>query len=101
MSALRPSWTRHRKSAANSSQTARSFAECFAKAMTKKQKKLLRRILIAAVLFLALFFVPDERSRLRLVLYLIPYFIIGYKVLWDALRNIRHKKEGKEENGCD
>lgn len=57
--------------------------------MTKKQKKLLRRILIAAVLFLALFFVPDERSRLRLVLYLIPYFIIGYKVLWDALRNIR------------
>ena len=58
--------------------------------MTRKQKKLLRRIIIAAVLFVALFFVPDSLpAGLRLGLYFVPYLIIGYKVLWTAVRNIR------------
>lgn len=59
--------------------------------MTKKQKNLLRRIILAAVLFVALFFVPSDLPLwLRLGLYLVPYLIIGYKVLWTAVRNIRN-----------
>lgn len=59
--------------------------------MTKKQKNLLRRIILAAVLFVALFFVPDSLPVwLRLGLYLVPYLIVGYKVLWTAARNIRN-----------
>ena len=59
--------------------------------MTKKQKNLLRRIILAAVLFVALFFVPDSLPAwLRLGLYLVPYLIVGYKVLWTAVRNIRN-----------
>ena len=59
--------------------------------MTKKQKNLLRRIILAAVLFVALFFVPDSLPAwLRLGLYLVPYLIVGYKVLWTAARNIRN-----------
>lgn len=59
--------------------------------MTKKQKKALRRILVAAVLFFALFFVPASAvwPWLRFVLYLVPYAIVGWDVLWKAVRNIR------------
>ena len=59
--------------------------------MTKKQKKALRRILVAAVLFFALFFVPASAGWpwLRFAFYLIPYAIVGWDVLWKAVRNIR------------
>ena len=62
------------------------------KYLTKKQKKMLRRIVIAAVVFAALFLLPERGfalSWLRAVLYLIPYTIVGWDVLWKALRNIR------------
>lgn len=48
--------------------------------MTKKQKKMLGRILISAVLFVVLR-VLSVPGLLGLVLYLIPYGIIGYDVL--------------------
>ena len=59
--------------------------------MTKKQKKTRRRIVTALVLFLALelaehlvsYSVP---SLIWPVLYLIPYGIIGWDVLWKAVR---------------
>lgn len=57
--------------------------------MTKKQKKTLKRIIISAVLFIALYFVPIT-GLLKLVLYLIPYFIIGYDVLRKAILNIKN-----------
>ncbi len=57
--------------------------------MTKKQKKMLARILIAGALLIAAHFVPLE-GLWRLPLYLIPYFIIGWDVLWKAIRNIAH-----------
>ena len=44
--------------------------------MTKKQKKVLYRIIAAAVLLVILHFVP-VKGILALVLYLIPYGIIG------------------------
>ena len=84
--------------------------------MTRKQKKTLRRIGIAAVLFFALFLIPERcilpgwlawlpfapgivdsagnpaflmPGWFRLVLYLVPYLIVGWDVLWKAARNIR------------
>ena len=57
--------------------------------MTKKQKKVLYRIIIAAILIIVLHFVPLE-GYLRFVLYLIPYFIIGYDILRKAVLGIAH-----------
>lgn len=58
--------------------------------MTKKQKKVFIRIIIAAVLVVALHFVPVENPYIRLVLFLIPYFIIGYDILKKAVLGIVH-----------
>ena len=63
--------------------------------MTKKQKKTRTRILTALVLFLALelaeHLAPDALPGLAWpVLYLIPYGIIGWDVLWRAIRNIKN-----------
>ena len=55
--------------------------------MTKKQKKMLWRILVSAVLFLALK-LADVTGWLGMALYLIPYALIGWDVLWRAVRNI-------------
>ncbi|MCM1188915.1 MAG: cadmium-translocating P-type ATPase [bacterium] len=57
--------------------------------MTKKQKKVLYRIIAAAVLMVVLYFVPVE-GYLRFVLYLIPYGIIGYDILRKAALGIVH-----------
>ena len=57
--------------------------------MTKKQKKVLYRIIIAAVLIVVLHFVPVE-GYLRFALYLIPYLIIGYDILRKAALGIAH-----------
>ncbi len=57
--------------------------------MTKKQKKILYRILIAAVLMVALHFVPVT-GYLRFALYLVPYLIIGYDILRKAVLGISH-----------
>ena len=57
--------------------------------MTKKQKKMLSRILLSAVLFLLLYTVPAQ-GVVRLLLYLIPYAVIGWDVLWRAVKNIRN-----------
>lgn len=57
--------------------------------MTKKQKKVLYRIIIAAVLMVALHFVPVE-GYLRFGLYLIPYLVIGYDILKKAALGIIH-----------
>ena len=57
--------------------------------MTKKQKKTLIRIIAAAVLLIAAALIP-VKGLWRLPLFLIPYFIIGWDVLWKAVRNIAH-----------
>ena len=49
--------------------------------MTKKQKKMLFRILLAAVLMLCLHFVPVT-GFVKFGLYLLPYLAVG----WDLLR---------------
>ena len=57
--------------------------------MTRKQKKMLGRILAAAVLYIGIGFVRAE-GWLRLGLYLLPYAVIGWDVLWRAVRNIKN-----------
>lgn len=57
--------------------------------MTKKQKIMLVRILIAALLLVGLNFVPAE-GWLRFVLYLIPYLVIGYDILLKSFKGIRN-----------
>ena len=59
--------------------------------MTKKQKKVLYRIIITVVLMLLLGVLPLQ-GLLRFVLYLIPYLIIGYDILRKAFKGIRNKQ---------
>ena len=64
--------------------------------MTKKQQKMLIRIIISAVLLLGLTvferFVSIDYAILRTALYLVPYFVIGYDILIDAVRGIINRQ---------
>ncbi len=57
--------------------------------MTKKQKKVFIRIIIAALLMVILHFVPVQGYG-RFALYLIPYLVIGYDILRKAALGIIH-----------
>ncbi len=59
--------------------------------MSKKQKKMLARILIAAMLMIALHFVPVE-GMARFILYLVPYLVIGYDILLKAFKGIKNRQ---------
>ena len=59
--------------------------------MNKKQKKLLLRIIIAAVLML-IFVITDPQGWLGFVLFLIAYLTIGYDILIKACKGIRNKQ---------
>lgn len=59
--------------------------------MNKKQKKMLIRILIAAVMMVVLDILPTT-GILRFVLYMIPYLIIGYDILRKAFRGILNRR---------
>lgn len=58
--------------------------------MSKKQKKMLARIIISFILFLAVVFIPINNKYLQLVAALIPFIIIGYDILLKSARNILH-----------
>ena len=57
--------------------------------MNKKQKKMLRRILLAALLLVLLSLLPVE-GWLRFGLFMIPYLLIGYDILWDAVKGVKN-----------
>ena len=57
--------------------------------MTRKQKKMLVRIVASAVLLIAAVLVPYQ-GLWRFALFLPAYFVIGWDVLWKAARNIAH-----------
>lgn len=63
--------------------------------MSKKQKKVLVRIIVALVL-LAGVILLDKLTLLpqwaMIVLYLVPYFVIGYDILWKALKGIKNRQ---------
>ena len=65
--------------------------------MTKKQKDMVKRILVTAVLYVAL--VAADHMKMisavftgwkMLFLYLIPYFVIGWDILYKAVRNMKN-----------
>ncbi len=65
--------------------------------MTRKQRKNLYRIIAAAVLLVAatladVFLLPSggKWEILKLAIYLVPYFVIGYDILWRSAVNISH-----------
>ncbi|MBR9938368.1 cadmium-translocating P-type ATPase [Oscillospiraceae bacterium Marseille-Q3528] len=65
--------------------------------MTEKQKKMLVRIIVTFVIFAVLFAAEHtgnleslEGSVLLFLIYLVPYLIIGYDIVWKAIRNISH-----------
>ena len=59
--------------------------------MSKKQKRMLFRILLSAALLLAAVLLPlNNFPLLRLAVFLVPYGVIGWDVLWRAVRNIAH-----------
>ncbi len=55
--------------------------------MSKKQRKTLIRIVLSAVLLAVSVLLPAE-GPLRLAVFLVPYAVIGWDVLWRAVRNI-------------
>lgn len=57
--------------------------------MTKKQKRLLLRIIIVAVLFLIGNLLPLHQTA-ELAVFLVSYAIIGWDILWKAITNILH-----------
>ena len=59
--------------------------------MNKKQKKMLIRIIVAAVLVAALSMLPLE-GYLRAALFMIPYLVIGYDILQKAWKGIRNRQ---------
>ena len=59
--------------------------------MSKKQKRMLSRILLSTALLLAAVLLPlNNFPLLRLAVFLVPYGVIGWDVLWRAVRNIAH-----------
>ena len=59
--------------------------------MSRKQKKMLARILIASLLMIVLHFVPAKGAA-RFVLYLLPYLVIGYDILIKAFKGIKNRQ---------
>ena len=59
--------------------------------MSKKQKKMLIRILISAALLIGFNFLPFG-GPLRFVLYMIPYLVIGYDILIKAFKGIKNRQ---------
>ena len=65
--------------------------------MTKKQKKMRMRILVSFALFAAVIIcehmelIPGLKGTwIWMPAYLIPYLVVGYDIIWKALRNIRN-----------
>lgn len=59
--------------------------------MSKKQKKMLYRIIIAAALMIAFHFLPFE-GILRFLCYMVPYLVIGYDILRKAWKGIINRQ---------
>ena len=59
--------------------------------MNKKQKRNLMRIIVAAILMIVLHFAPVS-GMVRFGVYLVPYLIIGYDILWKAFKGVKNRQ---------
>lgn len=57
--------------------------------MTSGQKKTLIRIIVSLATLVIAAFIPVD-GYMQLGVFLVPYLIIGYDILWKAVRNILH-----------
>lgn len=69
--------------------------DCEGRNMTVKQKKMMKRIIAAAVLFVILFVIEHlelvpfiDTFPIGLIIFLVPYFIVGWDIVYKAVRNI-------------
>ena len=60
--------------------------------MTKKQKKVLYQIIAAVILIVILKLLPTFPTPVEMVLYLIPYLVVGWDVLRKALKGIKNRQ---------
>ena len=66
--------------------------------MNKKQKNLLIRIIVAAIFFVPLYLISEELIPVKLplpaliILFLIPYLLVGYDILRKALLGIKNRQ---------
>ena len=60
--------------------------------MNKKQKKTLRRILIALALVVLLKLLPALPAPVELALYCIPYLVVGWDVLRKAVKGVKNRQ---------
>ena len=60
--------------------------------MTKKQKKVLYQIIASVILIVILKLLPTFPTPVELVLYLIPYLVVGWDVLRKALKGIKNRQ---------
>lgn len=58
--------------------------------MKRKQKRILVRIIISAILFITFLILPLENEYLKLAAALVPYAVIGWDILYKSARNIAH-----------
>ena len=58
--------------------------------MNKKQKKVLIRIILSALLTVVFMLLPEWGWKW--VLYLVPYFVIGYDILLKAVKGVRNRQ---------
>ena len=59
--------------------------------MTRKQKKMLLRILAAAAMMIVLGFLP-LKGWVRFGAYMLPYLVVGWDILWSAALGIKHRQ---------
>ena len=59
--------------------------------MNKKQERNFLRIIVAAILMIVLHFAPVS-GMVRFGLYLVPYLIIGYDILWKAFKGVKNRQ---------
>ncbi len=59
--------------------------------MTKKQKKMLKRIIISSLMMIALALIPTS-GIIRFALYMVPYYIIGHDILRKAFLGVKNKQ---------
>ena len=64
--------------------------------MTKKQKKMLLRILVAAVLLVILSLLPLQ-GAVRFALFMVPYLIVGYDILRKAAKGVLNRQVFDED----
>ena len=60
--------------------------------MNKKQKRNLTRILVSLALMIVLHFVPVGNEAIRFALYMVPYLIVGYDILYKAFLSVKNRE---------